>query len=455
MTGPAPRAATAPRPGTRTAPTAPTTSGTGTGAGAVAAVRPQVSALTPDPDHPAAAPARPDGDDRAPGAPYRGSVLRTVTWLIRAVAFVLIGIDTFVQASASDRTALVVTAVGYALSGVALAGWGLLDHRVGAEAARASRLLPFLLAAMAVASGFASAYAHGSSLPGLAMIAVIAAGSETPLATGWTVAACGVLAIEAGALVTGAGRGVILGYPLLVLVALLAGHNRGAYRVRADQNAVLLAKSEQLRTEQRRAAVLDERARIAREIHDVLAHSLGALNIQIQTARALLAHDEPGRADDILATAQRLSTEGLVETRRAVQALRTDVPPLPEALTAMAESHRQQHHSPVDLTVDGSAGPLPPEQILCLVRTAQEALTNAAKHAPGRPVALALHYEDHDVTLTVSNPLGDARPGAPAFATVNGGYGLTGMRERLLLIGGTLTAGPQDDRWTVTARAPR
>jgi signal transduction histidine kinase len=212
---------------------------------------------------------------------------------------------------------------------------------------------------------------------------------------------------------------------------------------------------EELRAEQRRNAVLAERARIAREIHDVLAHSLGALNIQIQTARSLLAHQEPRRADDILANAQRLSTDGLVEARRAVQALRADVPPLPEALTRMADAHQERHRAPVALRVEGAPAPLSPEPVLCLVRTAQECLTNAAKHAPGQPVELALRYEDHDVALTVSNPLGDTRRGGPAFDTVNGGFGLTGMRERLLLAGGTLTAGARDDHWTVTARTPR
>ncbi len=385
----------------------------------------------------------------------RGSVLPAVTWLIRVAALVLIGIDTLTPASPQDRTASAVTTVAYGLGAVLLALWGLLDARGGGRAARDTAVFPFLIGAMGVACGFACAYPHGASLLGLVVMAAVAAGSEAALPAGWSAAVGCVLAIEAGALVTGAGRGVVLGYPLLLLVALLAGHNRRAYRVRAEQNAALLARAEELRAEQRRTAVLDERARIAREIHDVLAHSLGALNIQIQTARALLAHHEPLRADGILATAQRLSSEGLAETRRAVQALRTDLPPLPEALTELAEGHRQQHRAPVALGVEGAAVPLPPELVLCLVRAAQESLTNAAKHAPGHPVELTLRYEDHDVTLTVRNPLGNAEPDTPAFATVDGGFGLTGMRERLLLIGGTLTAGPEAGRWTVTARAPR
>jgi signal transduction histidine kinase len=105
------------------------------------------------------------------------------------------------------------------------------------------------------------------------------------------------------------------------------------------------------------------------------------------------------------------------------------------------------------------ARPLPPEATLALIRTAQEALVNTAKHAPAQPVELGLHYGEDGVQMIISNPLTPGTPGSPipgtAFGTVNGGYGLTGMRERLLLIGGSLTAAPRDGRWTVTAQVPR
>jgi len=270
-----------------------------------------------------------------------------------------------------------------------------------------------------------------------------------------------VLAAETGVLVTGASAQTALGIPLLLALCLLTGLNRRSYRVRAEQSAVLLAQAEELRAEQHRVAVLDERTRIAREIHDVLAHSLGALGIQIQAARALLTdHQDTDRALEVLNGAQRMASDGLVETRRAVHALRTDTPPLDEELARMTATHEQRHGSTVTLTVTGGVPPLPPDQTLALVRTAHESLTNAAKHAPYRPVTVDLSYGDEDVTLTLTNPLGRAdgperAPGDPAgFATVDGGYGLTGMRERLLLLGGTLAAGAADGRWTVTARVP-
>ncbi|MFD0505879.1 sensor histidine kinase [Streptomyces chiangmaiensis] len=269
--------------------------------------------------------------------------------------------------------------------------------------------MPILLSVITAASGLTSAGPHSSTLIGLAIMAVVAAGSETSVRTGWVVAAVGVLAVQIGALTYGADRGVFLGYPLVLVVALLAGHNRRAYRVRAEQAALMLEQAEQLRAQQRLTAVLDERTRLAREIHDVLAHSLGALGIQIQAARALVAQGgQEARVDDMLARAQRMAADGLTETRRAVHALRADSAPLAQALEAIAENHRQQHRAPVRVAITSPEPELPPEQNVQLVRTAQEALTNAAKHAPHQPVDITLGYEDHQVTMTVSNPFAPA-----------------------------------------------
>ena len=239
-----------------------------------------------------------------------------------------------------------------------------------------------------------------------------------------------------------------------MLTGLVIGHNWGVYRVQAEQAAALLAQREQLQAEQRRADLLDERARIAREIHDVLAHSLGALGIQIQAARSVL-HKDADQASDLLAAAQQMAAEGLVETRRAVQALRTDTLPLDEELALVIGTHAQRYHVPVSYDTGGVPAALPPDATLALLRIAQEALVNAAKHAAGEPVAVRLDYGDADVRLTVRN---DLPPGAgpPAdVSTVNGGYGLTGMHERLRLLNGTLEAGRRDGQWIVTADLPR
>jgi len=190
----------------------------------------------------------------------------------------------------------------------------------------------------------------------------------------------------------------------------------------------------------------------------VLAHSLGALGIQIQAARAVLAdHKDIDRADEILAGAQRMATEGLVDTRRAVHALRADTLPLDEELARASDTYAQRYRVAASFDIGGSPAPLPPDATIALLRIAQESLVNAAKHAAGQGVAVRLDYSDADVRLTVRN---DLPPGAAADAgtgvgSVNGGYGLTGMRERLRLLNGTLEAERRDDQWVVTARLPR
>jgi signal transduction histidine kinase len=234
--------------------------------------------------------------------------------------------------------------------------------------------------------------------------------------------------------------------------------------VQAEQSAMLLAQRERLEAEQRRADLLDERARIAREIHDVLGHSLGALGIQIQAARAVMTKQgDIGRASELLAVAQQMAAEGLEETRRAVHALRTDTLPLDAEIARVSETYAQRYHAAVSFETAGTPAPLPPDATIALLRIAQEALVNATKHAEGQRIAVRLDYGEANVRLTVRNdlapgPAADAEAalaGAGGVSTVNGGYGLTGMRERLRLLNGTLDAGRRDGQWVVTAELPR
>jgi signal transduction histidine kinase len=233
--------------------------------------------------------------------------------------------------------------------------------------------------------------------------------------------------------------------PLAPVATLMLGLLVRARQAQREQHAALLA-------EQHRVDVLGERARIAREIHDVLAHSLGALGIQIQTARAVLTDSaDIDKAVEVLLTAQRMATEGLAETRRAVHALRADldVKPLDSALDEVAGTHGERYHVGVAFGIEGVPRAVPADATVALLRTAQEALVNAAKHAAGQDVAMRLAYGDRDVRLTVVNDLSSA-----ARRHTDGGYGLTGMRERLRLLNGTLEAGPRDGRWTVDASLP-
>ncbi|WP_328325754.1 sensor histidine kinase [Kribbella sp. NBC_00382] len=381
--------------------------------------------------------------------PHSGSVLRNLSWLARVAAFVLIGIETFIHSPAGSAD-LIIAATAYLLCGLLLCGWAVAELRTPNHQ---NGLLP-MLGLTAALSGAASTVTHGHALLGLTLLVVVSAGSAGSVAVGWAVTAAGVLGIAVSGLLTGSDRAVLLGYPAALLLALLVGSNRRTYRVHAEETSALLAQVEQLQAGQRRAAVLDERTRIAREIHDVLAHSLGALGIQIQTARALLDHDTR-RADEVLEVAQRMAADGLGETRRAVQALRADIAPLPQSLAEISDAHRGRHGTSAELTIHGEPATLPSEQILALVRVTQESLVNAAKHAPGQSVDITLYYEDEHVNLTIINLLTGQQADGSGFDTVNGGYGLTGMRERLLLLGGSLTAEPTNHRWQVTARVPR
>ncbi|MGE5136151.1 MAG: sensor histidine kinase [Gemmatimonadota bacterium] len=165
---------------------------------------------------------------------------------------------------------------------------------------------------------------------------------------------------------------------------------------------------------------------------------LAGLTIQLEAARALLAaQGDPGQALGHVEQGHRLAAAALTETREAVAALREDLRPLPELLADLVGSHRDQAGGGASFAVRGTPRPLAPAATLALYRGAQEALTNARRHAPGACVQAELRYEAREAVLTVGP-----------------GYGLTGMRERAELAGGSLQAGPGDGGWRVELRVP-
>jgi signal transduction histidine kinase len=352
-----------------------------------------------------------------------------------------------------------VQIVAFVLLGLGLAAWIGIEALSGRGAAERmpAWVLPWVFGVVAVAAGAGSGAGHGgAALVVFTAVAAMVAGGDTSLSEAVAVTCTGILAVDVSGLVFHQGYGVLLGFPAIVLSGLVVGRNRGAYRIQAEQTQILLAQRLQLQAEQRRADLLDERARIAREIHDVLAHSLGALGIQVQAARSMLRKDVD-QADELLVAAQRMAAEGLTETRRAVHALRADTLPLNEELAKVTDTYAQRYHVAVSFEAGGVPVALPPDATVALLRITQEALVNAAKHAAGQPVRVRLDYGDTDVRLTVRNNL---PPGAnsgrtPGLSTVDGGYGLTGMHERLRLLNGTLQAGRRDGQWIVTAGLPR
>ena len=387
---------------------------------------------------------------------HTGNVLRVAIWSTRTIGLSAVGVLTFVTRPSAAGAAGTQT-VCFILMCVGVVVWALGELWPVPPQWLDRRLLPAALLVVTVTGCLgAAAGGTGDAMIGMSAAAVMSA-SVLGLPGAVAVAGCGVLAVEVGAIAFGQGFGTLLGFPLLLAVGLLVGRNRESYRIQAEQNAALLAQHVALRAEQRRADVLDERARIAREIHDVLAHSLGALGIQIQAARAVLTdHADIDRALGTLATAQRMASDGLAETRRAVLALRTDTLPLPEELARAAAEHTESHRVIVHCETTGATRPIPPDATVALLRTAREALVNAAKHAPGRRVELLLAYRPDGLRLTVANALGRGPEASqsPVLRTVDAGYGLTGMRERLRLLRGTLDAGVRGERWVVEADLP-
>ncbi|RST05945.1 sensor histidine kinase [Streptomyces sp. WAC07149] len=201
----------------------------------------------------------------------------------------------------------------------------------------------------------------------------------------------------------------------------------------------------------RERAVLAERAHVAREVHDILAHSLSAQLIHLESARLTLAAGRYEEAGALVERARSLAKGGLEETRRAVAVLRGDVPAPQEALADLAEEYRRTTGSACALTVTPGPRPLPPEAALAVVRTAQEALTNARRHAAGADVVVTLSYPADRWELCVTDT-GGTGPG-PHTAS-GGGYGLVGMTERAELIGAALDAGPYGTGFRVRLEGP-
>jgi signal transduction histidine kinase len=205
------------------------------------------------------------------------------------------------------------------------------------------------------------------------------------------------------------------------------------------QAEALLVELEQSRTAEARAAVLAERQRLAREMHDVLAHSLSGLLLQLEGARMLAAEDpNDPRLPQAIERAHHLGQAGLEEARRAIGMLRDDELPGPDRLAELMAQFEQDRDIPCRLVISGETHQLDPEARLALYRVAQEALTNITKHAHPERVELRLAYLPDATRLTIED-FTTASGTSPDQHGNDFGYGLTGMRERAELLGGTLT----------------
>ncbi|HEU5267887.1 MAG TPA: histidine kinase [Jatrophihabitans sp.] len=249
----------------------------------------------------------------------------------------------------------------------------------------------------------------------------------------------GIIANSIPAVLAGAG------IPLLVQRSL---DHRELVRER-DRAQALLAEVQAGREAETQAAALRERGRIAREMHDVLAHSLAGLSVQLQAARAVATRADVGDTVlDPLDKAAELARAGLAEARAAVGALRDPVGLGLDALPALVD----RHPGTATLTLDGPAATVSPEAGHAVYRAVQESLTNAARYAPGSPVTVTLCWRPETLEIVVA----DTGP-APDRDVVTGqgtGLGLAGMAERIQQVGGNLRAGPDGIGWRVTLTVP-
>jgi signal transduction histidine kinase len=255
------------------------------------------------------------------------------------------------------------------------------------------------------------------------------------------------LYVGAAIIVTGAISAAVANngsqFPWIIAVSVggyVFGDARRSRRLALERAQDLLVMTRRANTEQAHAAALAERGRIARDVHDVLAHSLSGLAIQLEAADALMTDgSDLERAHTMVIRARRLARDGLSEVRRAVTALREDVKPPEETLAVLAADYAEDTGWPTTFEVmNGPVPQLAVETAQTLQRVAQEALTNARKHAPGAAVAVRLTVGADTITLTVENQA-STKHSAP-LSDSGGGWGLVGLRERVGLVGGSVEA---------------
>jgi signal transduction histidine kinase len=306
----------------------------------------------------------------------------------------------------------------------------------------AERVLPLVPAAV-VALGAAGGVITPGDQYGVIFIGVAAASAAVAFdtRTALALAAAGPAACAAAAAAAGSFAPFNLA-AMAGLAGLVAGGGRRSILLRARQAALIA-------TARQRAEIASERNRLGREMHDVLAHTLGALSIHL-TALDTLARNGAGQQEltKQIERGQQLVGEGLDEARQAVRALRgDDGRPLDAQLAQLCALRG------ASLQIAGTLRAVDADARLTLYRVTQEALTNAAKHAPGAAVRVELRFGAQEVTVAVCNTAPRSAAGA-WLAGAGGGYGLDGLRERVQEAGGQFQAGPADGGWRVTARIP-
>ena len=287
----------------------------------------------------------------------------------------------------------------------------------------------------------------------LAFYSVAAHGEPRRAIYGGTVAGAVLIAVELPHLFTGANPGDILPAWLFLGAAWLMGWTLHKRRVQAVWLEDRAARLELERETRARAAVAEERARISRELHDVVAHSVSVMVVQAQAAQRLV-ESEPEDLRQVLGSIETTGRQALVEMRRLLGVLRrsdADLSLAPQpGLDDLDELIGQVRAAglPVELHVEGEPEPLPPGVDLSAYRIVQEALTNTLKHAGPARAGVTIRYRPSEVELEVNDDGDGAGKGEGA------GQGLIGMRERVAIYGGVFESGRQNGAYVVRARLP-
>jgi signal transduction histidine kinase len=401
---------------------------------------------------PAAAPRQLDGSaDGRPGLPARLLLAMTASpdirlWLFPLSVIIMTGVGAGIfaaglpagAAGAWTVTLLVLAAV---LSVVALSG-RIRDLRIVVPALVGVGLCGAGLDGLADGPGFVAGYVslmglglrtprRIAVLAGIPVVAAVAAEetyeSTTPAAT---------------------SLAVLFAFGLLFITSAFAAVSLDARR----HAEALLAQEAATGEARQQAAALAERSRLARELHDVLAHSLSALAVQLEATRLMAVTMGVGAGlVDQLASAHKLTCIGMLEARRALQMLREGETPGPASLPGLISETAVALGIPITLEVDGVPPAMDSDAGLTLYRVVQEALTNVAKHAGrGARVAVRLAWAPDGVAVSIVDSDGDGvGAGLPSS-----GLGLAGMAERAALAGGRLQAGHSDGGFVVHLRLP-
>ncbi|TFV63437.1 UNVERIFIED_ORG: sensor histidine kinase [Bacillus sp. AZ43] len=371
----------------------------------------------------------------------RGPALPVWSDVVLAAAFLAVSAAQIAVAPIADPVVSVLVALG---STVPLA-WRRTAPATAALAITAVWTVPtpdgYLLLGYVMAG--VAFYSVGAYVPDLWRIVLV---------TGVSVAV-GVVVTLLGPEIWQAAIGSALAVAAPAAAGRLVAHQR-AQNARLRELAADLVRE---RAAAEGAAAAEERARIARELHDVIGHHVTVIALQADAAAAALAR-APGRAAPAVEAIRRSAAEALAEMRRVVGVLRTsdedDLHP-PPGLRDVPDlvARCRSAGTPVDLTFQPPARPTHASVELAAYRLVQEALTNAARHAPGDAVDVRVVADGAEVVVEVRNTRDRSVP-SPRRSSSGSGLGLVGMRERVRLLGGRLDAGPTDEGYALRARLP-